>query len=135
MFFKKFLSFFNSKINMIFNINDNKSVRNFLLFFGLILIISIIICIVHTTIGGLFFYASIFSVYDTYLIFHEQSKNYFKNIILKNNYCKLLYYIYIVMWILFILIGIYTILILLKLNNNCESVYFDLNLHLKHLAT
>ena len=66
MFFKKFLSFFNSKINMIFNINDNKSVRNFLLFF------------------------------------------------LKNNYCKLLYYIYIVMWILFILIGIEVIINFLK---------------------
>ena len=114
MLFKKILSFFNSKINMIFNINDNKSVRNFLLFFGLILIISIIICIVHNTIGGLFFYASIFSVYDTHLIFHEQSKNNFKNVILKNNYCKVLYYIYIAMWIIFILIGIYTILILLK---------------------
>ena len=114
MLFKKILSFFNSKINEIFSINENKSVRNFLLFFGLILIISIIICIVHNTIGGLFFYASIFSVYDTYLIFHEQSKNNFKNIILKNNYCKLLYYIYIAMWIIFILIGIYTILILLK---------------------
>ncbi len=114
MFFKKFLSFFNSKINMIFNINDNKSVRNFLLFFGLILIISIIICIVHNTIGGLFFYAGIFSVYDTYLIFHEQSKNNFKNVILKNNYCKVLYYIYIVMWILFILIGIEVIINFLK---------------------
>lgn len=114
MLFKKILSFFNSKINMIFNINDNKSVRNFLLFFGLILIISIIICIVHNTIGGLFFYASIFSVYDTYLIFHEQSKNNFKNVILKSNYCKLLYYIYIVMWILFILIGIEVIINSLK---------------------
>ena len=113
MLFKKILSFFNS-INEIFSISENKSVRNFLLFFGLILIISIIICIVHNTIGGLFFYASIFSVYDTYLIFHEQSKNNFKNVILKNNYCKVLYYIYIAMWIIFILIGIYTILILLK---------------------
>ncbi len=114
MLFKKILSFFNSKINMIFNINDNKSVRNFLLFFGLILIISIIICIVHNTIGGLFIYAGIFAVYDRQLIFHKQLKDNFKNVILKNKYCKVLYYIYIAMWIIFILIGIYTILILLK---------------------
>ena len=114
MLFKKILSFFNSKINMIFNINDNKSVRNYLLFFGLILIISIIICIVHNTIGGLFIYAGIFAVYDRQLIFHKQLKDNFKNVILKNNYSKVLYYIYIVMWILFILIGIEVIINFLK---------------------
>ena len=99
---------------MIFNINDNKSVRNFLLFFGLIILISIIICIVHKTIGGLFIYAGIFAVYDRQLIFHKQLKDNFKNVILKNNYCKVLYYIYIVMWILFILIGIEVIINFLK---------------------
>ena len=114
MLFKKILSFFNSKINEIFSINENKSVRNFLLFFGLILIISIIICIVHNTIGGLFIYAGIFAVYDRQLIFHKQLKDNFKNVILKNNYCKVLYYIYIVMWILFILIGIEVIINSLK---------------------
>ena len=114
MFLEKFLSFFSSKINSKVKIRENDIVRNFLLFFGLILVISIIICINYNSIGGLFFYAGIFAIYKRQLIFHGKSKNNFKYIILKNNYCKLLYYIYIFIWIVFILIGICTIINLLK---------------------
>lgn len=109
MFFEKLVSFFSFK-NTDINIKDNKKVRNFVMFFGSILFISIIISIIYHQIGYLVIYAGMFILYDRQLIFNSQLKDDFKNIILRNKYCKLLYLIYVLIWVIVILIYIFLII-------------------------
>ena len=109
MFFEKVLSLLNMSSDENSD-SENHIIKNFLVFFGIVLLISILICIYNDTFGGLFLYGGIFAIYRRQIRYHEKWKNDFKNIILKNNLCKLFYIIYIFLWIIFILIGAWCII-------------------------
>ena len=66
---------------MDISIRENKKVRNFVLFFGFILAISIILSIIFNYIGYLYIYFLIFRFYSRKLDFHEDLKNDFKKIV------------------------------------------------------
>ena len=104
MFFEKILSLLNFSSDENSD-SENQVIKTFLVFFGIVLLISILISLLKNTFGGLFFYGGIFAIYRRQIRYHEKWRNDFKNIILKNNLCKLFYIIYIFLWIIFILIG------------------------------
>ena len=90
MFFEKILSLLNFSSDENSD-SENQVIKTFLVFFGIVLLISILISLLKNTFGGLFFYGGIFAIYRRQIRYHEKWRNDFKNIILKNNLCKLFY--------------------------------------------
>ena len=109
----KFIEWFYSSVLILNKMGDDneKIISNFILFWSIILLISIILCIVFSTVDGLFLYFALFAIYHRQIGLNDNDEwRKYSQKVLTNNFARLFYNLYKLMWVLFICFIMFCIL-------------------------